>query len=61
MRPRIPASIVRVGNVYVEFLRTYAHAYHTQADIERAFARWLLQSHPRSYLVYCTTTVWSRR
>jgi transglutaminase-like putative cysteine protease len=60
-RPRIPAAIVRVGNLYVEFLRAHASAYHTQEDIERAFARWLRRFHPRSALVYWATTLWSRR
>lgn len=51
-RARIPPALVRVGNYYITFLRTQAQAYATQAALERAFARWLLRSHPRSYLDY---------
>lgn len=60
-RQRIPAAIVRVGNLYIEFLRARARAYQTQQDIERAFTRWLLRHHPVFLLVYWALLVWRGR
>jgi hypothetical protein len=58
---RIPTLIVRLGNVYVRFLRDHAHRYQTQDALELAFQVWLRQQAPGLFLLYVGLGLWRGR
>jgi hypothetical protein len=59
--PRIPTPIVRLGNLYVRFLRDSAHHYQTHDALESAFRVWLRRHTPGFYLLYVSMGLWRGR
>lgn len=57
-RPRIRPHIVRLGNLYIHFLRAHAATIQTHAALERAFQAWLWRHAPASAVVYALSSVW---
>lgn len=49
---RVPAIVVRMGNLYIHFLREHGAQFHTHAALERAFRVWLRTRAPGLYLLY---------
>lgn len=49
---RVPAVVVRMGNLYIHFLREHGHQFRSHAALERAFRVWLRTRAPGLYLLY---------
>jgi hypothetical protein len=58
---RVPAVIVRMGNLYIHFLREHGAQFHTHAALDRAFRTWLRTRAPGLYLLYHLAALWRER
>lgn len=45
------ATVVSLGNLYIQFLRGYEEIIHDVNILERHFKRWLLEHHPLHYVI----------
>lgn len=58
---RVPALVVRIGNLYIHFLREHGARVHTHTALDLAFRAWLRSRAPGCALLYRLAALWRER